>query len=311
MTILDLFSKRRKRERGEVPDVYVYDDIPQPLQVQIVHIWMETLGNREQYAYSEMVKGCYKSIVDALCKEYGVFVLTGKSRGYDHSYLGELVTFFLEEPNIDRVIDVIEITARLIERHTSDFQYLHKPDAHERAKQAVAELNARFAEHAFGYKYEDGEILRIDSQYVHEESVKPALRLLSQKRYAGAQDEFLSAHEHYRRGNAKEALNDSLKALESTLKVICKRRKWSFPENATSKHLLDIVFKADLVPPFWQSQMSGLRALLEGGVPSGRNRLSGHGQGETPTEVPPHIVAYVLHMTAAAIVFLAHADDAL
>ena len=30
-----------------MPDVYTYNDLPQPLRVQIVHIWMDTLGNRE------------------------------------------------------------------------------------------------------------------------------------------------------------------------------------------------------------------------------------------------------------------------
>ena len=36
--------------------------------------------------------------------------------------------------------------------------------------------------------------------------------------------------------------------------------------------------------------------------------LSGHGQGATPTTVPDHLVAYMLHTTASAIVFLAEAE---
>lgn len=55
--------------------------------------------------------------------------------------------------------------------------------------------------------------------------------------------------------------------------------------------------------------MSGLRSLLESGVPTVRNRLSGHGQGEKPTEVPNYVAAYVLHMTASAIVFLGKAEE--
>jgi len=38
MAILELFSKRQKKLRGEVPDVYQYTDIPNPLRVQIIHI---------------------------------------------------------------------------------------------------------------------------------------------------------------------------------------------------------------------------------------------------------------------------------
>ena len=39
MKIYELFSKRQKRMRGEVPDVYQYETIPPELRVQIVHIW--------------------------------------------------------------------------------------------------------------------------------------------------------------------------------------------------------------------------------------------------------------------------------
>lgn len=38
MKIYELFSKRQKRLRGEVPDVYQYETIPPELRVQVVHI---------------------------------------------------------------------------------------------------------------------------------------------------------------------------------------------------------------------------------------------------------------------------------
>jgi hypothetical protein len=38
MAIIDVFSKRQKALREGVPDVYQYDQIPQPLRVQIVHV---------------------------------------------------------------------------------------------------------------------------------------------------------------------------------------------------------------------------------------------------------------------------------
>ncbi len=145
--------------------------------------------------------------------------------------------------------------------------------------------------------------------FIHTEIVKPALRLLGQKQYAGAQQEFLKAHEHYRKGNAKEALNECLKAFESVMKAICDKRGWSYSNNATSKPLIQVCFDNGLIPSFWQSHYSSLRNLLESSVPTGRNKLSGHGQGTTPEAVPDHLVAYMLNMTASAIVFLAEADE--
>ena len=44
MAIIDLFSKRQKKLRGEVPDIFSYDDIPQTLRVQIVHIIKDVIG---------------------------------------------------------------------------------------------------------------------------------------------------------------------------------------------------------------------------------------------------------------------------
>jgi len=179
----------------------------------------------------------------------------------------------------------------------------------EIADGAIEELNNRFKEHGVGYQFTNGQIIRIDSEFIHTEIVKPALNLLGQQHYAGAQQEFLKAHEHYRKGNAKEALSECLKAFESVMKAICDKRGWSYGNNATAKPLIQACFDNELIPSFWQSHYSSLRNLLECSVPTGRNKLSGHGQGTTPVSVPNHLVAYMLHMTASSIVFLAEADE--
>ena len=298
MPVYDLFSKRQKRLKGDVPDVYVYDDIPDSLRVQIVHIWSRVIGTKDQYYsrhYGEnRVKIVYDRIADILCQEYGYFQLPGEE--YPHSRYQELVIFFLSVEDVERVLDAIEISFRYIQ------------NASQIADRAVKELNARFREHGVGFQFLGGEIIRVDSEYVHSEAIKPAIRLLYKKRYAGAQQEFLKAHQHYRRGETKEALNDCLKTLESLMKAICDKRGWSYPRDATAKALIDVCLKNELIPSFWQSQYSALRTLLASGVPTGRNKLSAHGQGTEPVEVPDHIAAYMLHMTASTIVFLAEAE---
>ncbi|HEY9117073.1 MAG TPA: hypothetical protein VIN11_04555, partial [Roseivirga sp.] len=186
---------------------------------------------------------------------------------------------------------------------------LHKQGADERASDAINELNARLKEHGIGFQFIEGEIVRVDSELIHSEAVKPALRLLNEKNYKGAQQEFLSAYEHYRHGKHKEALNDCLKSFESTMKSICDKRKWAYQQNATVKTLIQICFDNDLVPTFWQQQLSSLRSMLESSIPTGRNKLSGHGQGAKPIVVPDYLVAYMLHMTASTLVFLTTAEN--
>lgn len=263
MSIFDLFSKRQKRARGDVPDVYLYDKIPQELRVQIVHIWRDVLGDSSEYheSYTQS-REAYKFIVETLCREYGLFGLPGYDKYGDRNYLVELANFLLQEQNHERVMDAVELSFRVADRMGRSYEFLHKSSASERVDKAIEELNARFREHGVGYQYSNGEILRVDSEFLHKEAILPALTLLRDKRFRGAQEEFLKAHEHYRRGNSKEALNECLKALESTMKSICERRKWKYDANATAKTLCDSVFAQGLVPGFWLQQFSALRSVL-------------------------------------------------
>ncbi|EPM5582791.1 STM4504/CBY_0614 family protein [Vibrio vulnificus] len=310
MAIFELFSKRQKKLRGDVPDVYVYDEIPQPLKVQIVNIWEDTLGNSENYySYREDVKGTYKFLVETICREYGLFKLPTAEKYGDRMYFSELANFLLQSKSIDENLDVIELTFKAIDRLTRNYNYLGRHEFDKAADDGIKELNIRFKEHGIGYQFVEGEIIRVDSELIHVEAVKPALRLLNQKNYHGAQEEFLSAYEHYRHGNFKESLNDCLKSFESTMKAICDKRDWKYANNATSRALIQVCFDNGLIPTFWQQQLTSLRSLLESSIPTGRNKLSGHGQGNEIITIPDHLVAYMLHMTASTLVFLATAEE--
>jgi hypothetical protein len=302
MTVFDLFSKRQKRSRGEVPDVYQYKTIPVELRVQIIHIIRDAFGDPD--TYKNAARNNYKSIHEALCREYGVFGLVNQ---YD-SDIQAVANFLLQTPEIEKAIDVVELTFRVIDRIVREKQHQYEnrklsPD------DAIAELNQRFREHGVGYQYESGMMMRIDSQLIHEEIVRPTLSMLSNPMYEGANAEFLSAHAHYRTGKYKECLNDCLKAFESTMKAICTQRGWEFNIGDTSNRLIKIVFEHELIPSFMQSHFTALRSTLEAGVPTVRNRLSGHGQGTEEVTVPESIAAYALHLTASNVLLLTRANE--
>lgn len=309
MRIINLFSKRQAKLRGEVPDVFVYDKLPQELRVQIVHIFRDALGNENDiHRHGILVSGAYEFIVDALCREYGVFELPSAKDSGHRDYLAELFNFILSEKNVERVLDAVELGCRVVDVHSRKWEYRHRQDAGAEADAALAELNARFQLHGFGYRFEAGDIIRVDSEVVHAEVVKPALVLLHDSKYKGAEAEFHQAYEHYRHGRMKEALTECLKSLESTIKSVASARKWKHDPTATAKPLIDLMFEKQLIPQFWAQHFSALRAMLESGVPTARNRLGGHGQGAAVVSVPPHLVAFALHQTAAAIVFLAKSE---
>ncbi|WP_074975357.1 STM4504/CBY_0614 family protein [Nitrosospira multiformis] len=310
MSVIDLFSHRQKELRGEVPDVYVYDDLPRPLRVQIVHILRRTLGDEKYFRQeSSNVRDAYTAIVDILCREYGVFNLAPSSYHGEREHISEFFNFILDEFDCEKVLDGVELAFRLINKVVRDYEYLSREDASEIADDALRELNIRLKRHGVGYSFEGDEIIRVDSEFVHAEVVKPALTLLCAPEFKGAEAEFLKAHEHYRHGRAKEALTECLKSLESTMKSICAKRSWAHDPNATSSALINLLFQKELIPSFWSNHFSGLRAILEGGVPPARNKLGGHGQGVEIRDVPLHLVAFALHQTAAAIVFLVKSEE--
>lgn len=308
MALLDLFSKRQRRLRGDVPDVYTYDQIPQPLRVQIVQIASETIGSPDHYG-PQGPQSAYDAIVKTLRKEYGVFRLPPMKEWQNENNPEEIFNFLLHTDAAESVLDATELLFRIIDNSTRSYSFSHNRDADAAASEAIKELNGRLREAGVGYQYADGEIIRIDSELIHNEAVKPALRLLNTRHYAGAHEEFLSAYDHYRHGKTKEALNDCLKAFESTMKAICDKRRWSYDPKDTASKLIGIMFEKELVPSFWQTQFTSLKSLLESSIPTGRNKLSGHGQGSTPTEVPDYIAGFMLHMTASTLVFLTTAEE--
>ncbi|WP_434120443.1 STM4504/CBY_0614 family protein [Pseudomonas fortuita] len=212
---------------------------------------------------------------------------------------------------VDQALDVVEMAFKILDKIGRDYSFRAWDEADKRVTDAIDELNVRFREHSVGFQFEAGEIIRVDSQYLHAKVIKPALQLLNAPGFAGPQDEFLRAHEHYRHGNAKEALNECLKSFESMMKAICMRRGWPLTGKETASNLIKVCLENGLIPAFWQTHFTSLRSLLESGVPTGRNNLAGHGQGPAATTVPEHLVAFMLHVTGACLVFLSESDNLL
>lgn len=299
MSIADLFSRRRRQALGQFPDVYTYDAVPKHCRIQVVHVVREVLF--ESY-YGGVNPALYRTIAKILRKEYGVFSLTDHPRNEEE----EVLEFFLETNNVEGCLDVLELFCRVIHKRQSSSSSTEENEPVETA--GVLEINQRLQEAGVGYAFTAGGIIRIDSELVHAEVVKPTLALLREPRFAGANEEFLAAHEHYRHGRQKEAVVEALKAFESTMKVICIARKWTIPGKGTAKDLISACISNGLIAPQNESYISATRSILESGLPTVRNKNGGHGQGEKSTRVPDHVVQFALHQCAAAILLLVKSD---
>lgn len=184
--------------------------------------------------------------------------------------------------HLEQAIDVIELCFIGI---NTTFRNRDSECA-EKASLAISVLNKRFMENGIGYQFESNEIIRVDSQLIHSETVKPILFYLNNTtEYEGTRAEFLSAHKHYREGYYKESLNDCLKSFESIMKAIHDKKGWAYKQGDTASKLINSCLENNLIPSYLQSQFTSLKTMLETGIPTIRNRNSGHGQGSEIKEV--------------------------
>ncbi|MEC5323578.1 STM4504/CBY_0614 family protein [Aurantimonas sp. A3-2-R12] len=301
MPVVELYSQRRRRELGTSNDVVQYEILSKQLRRQCSFIISDVFGGfgapRDQ--------GEYGHLIHALRREFGVACLS-VGRNFPGQ---ELESFINETGSNEKSLDAIELSFRLI--HLISENTAAEAELRKKCRGAIEEFNHRCRQAGFGYSFENGQMVRVDSQLLHEEAVKPALAVLTDPVFKNADSEFRNAHDHWRRGNNAEVLVDCLKAFESTMKIIAAERNWAVPPRVTASQLVAVMLENDLIPSFYQTQMAGLRSVLESGIATPRNRVGGHGAGSSPADpIPEELVKYVLHLTAATILFLVDAHKA-
>lgn len=299
MATIDVFSKRNQ----PVPDVYVYDELPEKLRVQIVHILEDCLGRDFQIGNQQG----WSYIAKAVAREHGILELPGRRGRYGHrDAFTDCLNYVLQAEAV-LALDLIEVSFRILERFLGNNLY-HRDTRGDPAA-AVEELNQRFRENGSGYQYENGEIVRVDSQLVHADVVRPTITLLQAKGFEGPNAEFLAAHEHFRHGRVEAAITDACKAFESTMKAICDARQWKYDAKAAAGALIKTIIERGLVPSAANEHFNALEKLLLG-VATVRNKNAGHGAGSKPRDVPDHLAAYALHLAASNIVYLVETHKA-
>ena len=311
MAVIDLFSYRKRLADGNVPDVFVYDELPRALRIQIVHIFRKAIGPYHVYGgwesgNVEENNQAWKNIENIVAQEHGVFQL-GDHRSPNVAKRCE--DYLLTSPSVDQALDLVEVSFGFIDgagRRYRDFE-LKRLGITQLGSAAITELNERFRRAGVGYLYESGRIIRVDSELIHSQVVQPTLLFLNQPGFEGPQEEFLNGHSHYRAGENKDAITDANNAFESTLKAICDQRGWPYSPSATTSDLLKVVRSNGLLPGYLDKSFDQLAATLSSGLPQVRNNEGAHGQGAAPKETPDYVAAYALHLAATNILFLAEA----
>jgi hypothetical protein len=142
-------------------------------------------------------------------------------------------------------------------------------------------------------------VVRMDEEVAHTEAIIPALSVLADTAYAGADDEFRRALQDYRVGDYADCLGKCGSAFESVLKVLCKKNGITIqPGKDTAGHLIPpVLAKSTLDAGTFQEPLTLVARM--------RNRLSSsHGGGSAIRTVDQHVAQYALTATVAAIVLL-------
>lgn len=312
-----LWSKRYEKPK-EGADVYEYDKLPDPFRKQVIHILVSTLGNynalyalSHAYLSEPSANQRWKTLFLRFTREMGVFHLGKNPNANPFEQCVEYLQIAPSKETLDFINCAFEFINEDLRR---DSEYMvHVPGQGYQLQfvnEAIEELNLRFQEHSLGYQFLNGQLVQKNNQYLHEEAVVPALTLLSNPQFHGAQEEFLKAHQHYREQRYKEAVAEASKAFESTMKSILDERKWPYEKDKdTATKLVGALLKNHLIPQMVQDQFNQLGGLLKGGIVTVRNKTSGHGQGTKPVVLPGYVAEYALHLAATNIVFLVHAYE--
>lgn len=291
----ELFSRRYRDKSGD-PEVYIYNNFSQEFRNQCFYIVGDFINKIQKTTYEDVAE----KICEAFAREKGLKYVAGYYGRIND--LDAISKYFDESSNEDFFDFVDFIFTNCVGTKELIDAYWHFGD--DPFVRAADELNLRFKQHSLGYEFTNGEIIPKTNEVIHQQIIKPALKILTDERFRGAEEEYLLAFEHFKTGNNKDAILNAGKAFESTIKTICKELKYKYEYTSSAKKLVETLKSNGFYPSYLDSCLNNLCGLLEEGAPVVRNKESGHGQGASVKSTADEYVEYVLNTVASNIVFL-------
>ena len=296
-----LYSQRKKEAAGEIPDVYEYTVFPESFRNQYVYIVSDIF---KEVNKSSRLHGKSDNIWDITCelfaREKGLKGISGNST-YCNTENAYAYIDYVDACNDEDFLDLLDFTVSYIICNEISSLYI----GNKAIDHAISELNYRFSQHSLGYEIINGKLITKTDEHIHTNIVKPAFALLHQEEFRGAEDEFMLAWKHYKDRNFKDAILNAGKSFESVMKSICKHLNIQFNEQSDdAKKLILILRQNNFFPAYLESHMNGIRATLESGAPTVRNKIAGHGQGDEVKEISEAFASYALNLVATNIMFL-------
>jgi hypothetical protein len=141
--------------------------------------------------------------------------------------------------------------------------------------------------------------IKKDEKTTHKEIIRPCLHVLSDSRFATANDELLRAFDNMRNQNWPDAITWFCSSFESVLKTICSIKKWPYDRDRdTCSKLVEICQQNNLFPGFYRLNLESVGTI--------RNKAgSSHGRGPAPeVKATKELALHMERLTCTQILFV-------
>jgi AbiJ N-terminal domain 4 len=313
--IFETFARRKRQQsRNGEPEIYIYDQAPGHMRYQIGEALSEGIGpfhRSSGYAVhgARNANDIWEQI-DRICrKEIHSYLSYCEKKDLSARFLN----YILQVEDVEDFLSAVEIGCVGL-RTISDIYPFDEPSyrgAQQKVVDAIEEINARFEEHSVGYQFENGQIIRVDSKVTHAEIIKPALILLTAPAFSKANEDFMTAHRHYRANEFKDCVTAANRAFESMLKAICDTEKWEYGKGDRAAELVTKVTNKGLFTRYFDRSLDSYVAMLKAGLPAVRNDAGSHGEGLAAAAVTAGIARFAINLTATNLVFLGDSYSAM
>lgn len=266
----------------EVNDVFQYEDVSNKMKNQFIFMVEKIVGEKLERYYRD---GFWQKVINRINVEYGKNVRSIVNPE-------EKVHVAFEKLNNEESLYFFELMLEEMDDYIS-----FDNDGF------VKRVNKLFLENSFGYEFVQGQMIKIDSKFIHQEVIMNAIQLLYEVEFESASIEYMQAFTDYKNGNFKSSITNAGKAFESAMKIICEELNYSYKQSDNAKKLISTLMNKEFIPSYLQTHFSGLSNTLESGLPTVRNKHS-HGDGVIEVEVTDKIVRYALNLCATNVVLL-------
>ncbi len=161
-----------------------------------------------------------------------------------------------------------------------------------RGSELQKEINEAMLAFHCPWRFSDGQFFQVDSDFLDHELNQRAEGLLRQHEFQGAHDEFRSALEDLSGDEPKDAIVKASKSFESTLKT-------ATGQNGDFTALQDAFRKAGFMDDIPEDDAKAICKQVLGSLPTLRNKLGGHGQGDRVIQVPRPYALLAVHLAGA------------